>query len=144
MHTCTHLRTCLGSFSKTISWSEAAFVPLAIGFCCLYSSGGRSCLLRCLLCYNLHWFLLKALASRLLEVLGENPDQRILFEYAQDNNWARWPHIGATQDVKKPGGVKIRLIPVAGWLRIPLPIKPSLSSSDSAEGAHVPGIPLPA
>lgn len=33
--------------------------------------------------------------------------------------------------------------PTAGLLRIPLPAEPSLSFSESVEGAHVTGIPLP-
>lgn len=31
--------------------------------------------------------------------------------YAQENNQLRWPNVGATREVKKPGGIKIRITP---------------------------------
>lgn len=65
--------------------------------------------------------------------------------YAQENNWLRRPHIGATEEVRKPGGIKFRMTPslAAGLQRIPHPAEPSLSFSQAVEGAHVTGIPLP-
>lgn len=47
--------------------------------------------------------------------------------------------------MEKPGGIKVRITPpapAAGLLRIPFPTGPSLSFSESEEGAHVTGIPL--